>query len=336
MEKKIRFGLVGCGRISKRHILSIKRNPNAELIAICDIDNKKLKKTQKEYNIKKAYIRFEDLIDDNSVDVINICTPSGMHPQMVIKSVKKGKHVVCEKPLALNYEAGKKAVDLAKKNKKYLFVCFQNRYNAPVVYLKKILDNGKLGNILTATATMRWYRENSYYSDWHGKTDLEGGILFNQAIHYVDLLLYLMNKKPISVFCVKKTLGHKIEMDDLAIVNITFSDNTIGLIEATTLSYPKNMEGSITLQCEKGTVKIGGEALNEIDYWEGNAKPKKKIGSKIESIYGQSHSEVINKVVNVLLKKDKPFCTGEESLLVLKVIDKAYESSTKHKILLLE
>src|SRR3989344_2143428 len=123
MNKKIRFGLVGCGRISKRHILSIKRNPKSELAAICDIDNEKLKKTQEEYNIKKVYARFEDLIKDNSVDVVSICTPSGVHPKMVIKSIKNGKHVLCEKPLSLSYSEAKKAVDIAKKKKKHLFIC---------------------------------------------------------------------------------------------------------------------------------------------------------------------------------------------------------------------
>ena len=336
MEKKKRFGLVGCGRISKRHILSIKRDPNAELVAICDINNEKLRRTQKEHNIKKGYIKFQDLINNNSIDVINICTPSGMHPKMVSESIKKGKHVVCEKPLSLNYQKGKKAVDVAKKEKKHLFVCFQNRYNKPIVYLKNVLKKGGLGKILAITATVRWYRDDSYYSDWHGKEKIGGGILFNQAIHYVDMLLYLMNKKPISVFCERKTLAHNIEIDDIAIATIIFSDNTIGLVEATTLSYPKNMEGSITLQCERGTVKIGGEALNEIEYWEGNTKPNKKIGSKIENIYGESHSEVINNVVNVLLNKDKPFCTGGESLNAIRVIEKAYESSIKGKKLSLK
>lgn len=306
-------------------------NPCAELVAVCDVDKEKLRKIQEDYNIKKGYNNFKDLLSDSSIDIINICTPSGIHPEMVIESIKSGKHVLCEKPLSLNYKEGKKAVDLAKKKNKHLFVCFQNRYNAPIVYLKKALDKGELGNIFAATATVRWYRDNSYYSDWHGKEKMGGGILFNQAIHYVDMLLYLMNKKPVSVFCERKTLAHNIKIDDLAIANIVFSDNTIGLIEATNISYPENMEGSITLQCERGTVKIGGEALNEIEYWEGNAKPNRKIGLKIENLYGESHYKVINNVINVLLKKDKPFCTGKESLNVIKVIEKAYKSSINGK-----
>src|SRR4030042_4219573 len=327
MKKKVRFGLVGCGRISKRHILSIKRNPCAELVAICDIDKEKLKRTQREYNIKEAYTKFEDLINDKAIDVINICTPSGIHPQMVIESIKKGKHVLCEKPLSLNYLEGVKAADISKKKHRHLFVCFQNRYNEPIVYLKEVLKNGGLGKILVITATVRWYRDDAYYSDWHGSRDMGGGILFNQAVHYVDMLLYLMNKKPKSVFCEGKTLGHNIKIDDAAVVSIIFQDNSIGLIEASTLSYPKNMEGSITLQCEKGTVKIGGEALNEIIYWEGKNKPTRAIGSKIENVYGESHSKVIENIVNVLLKKSRPFCSGKESLKVIELIEKAYESS---------
>lgn len=330
-NKKIKFAVVGCGRISNRYIYSIKRNPKAELIAICDIDEDKLNRTKKEHNIKEAYNNIDDLLNNRDIDAINICTPSGLHPEMIIKCIKKGKDVLCEKPLGLNYKNSLKAVKFSKKFKKKVIICFQNRYNPPVVYLKNILEKGILGKILSIIATVRWYRNNSYYADWHGKKEMGGGILFNQAIHYIDILLYLMNKKPISVYCESKTLAHNIEIDDLAIVNILFSDGTAGLIEATNISYPKNMEGSITLQCEKGTVKIGGRALNEIEYWEGEGKPKKMIGSKIENIYGESHYEVIDKFIDVLKRREKPFSTAEESLLAIKLVEKAYESSKKGK-----
>jgi len=332
-DKKIRFAIVGCGRISNRHIYSIKRNPRAELVAICDIDEGKLNKIKKEHNIKYVYNDIDDLLENKNIDVVNICTPSGLHPEMMIKCVTKGKNVLCEKPLGLNYRESLKVVKAAKKSKKNVIVCFQNRYNPPIVYLKEILEKNILGKILSITATVRWYRDNSYYLDWHGKKEMGGGILFNQAIHYVDILLYLMNKKPISIYCVSKTLAHNIEIDDLAIVSITFSDGTTGLVEATNISYPKNMEGSVTLQCEKGTVKIGGEALNEIEYWEGEGKPKKKIGSKIENIYGEGHYKVIDKIINVLKGKEKPFSTAEGSLLAMKLVEKAYESSEKNRMI---
>lgn len=330
-NKKITFAVVGCGRISNRHISSIKRNPRAELVAICDIDEKNLNRTKKEHNIKKAYNNIDDLLNNETIEVVNICTPSGLHSEMIIKCVKKEKTVLCEKPLGLNYKESLKSVKISKKFKKNVFVCFQNRYNPPVVYLKNVLEKNILGKILSITATVRWYRNDSYYLDWHGKKNMGGGILFNQAIHYIDILLYLMNKKPISVYCESKTLAHNIEIDDLSIVNIVFSDGTVGLVEATNISYPRNMEGSITLQCEKGTVKIGGEALNEIEYWKGKGKPKKKIGFKIENIYGESHYEVIDKIINVLQKREKPFSTAEEALLVTKVVEKAYESAKKSR-----
>lgn len=327
----VKFAVVGCGRISKRHIASIKRNPRAELYALCDIDRKKLNESQKINKSKIAYNKLDNLLNDKNVDVINLCTPSGMHPEMIEQCVLKGKHVLCEKPLGLDYAKSLNAVKLAKRHKKKIFVCFQNRYNPPIEYLKRILDKKLLGKIYAITAIVRWYRDNSYYNDWHGKEKMGGGILQNQAIHYVDMLLYLMNKKPTYICCLRKTLGHNIEIDDMALVNIIFSDNTIGSIEATTLSYPVNMEGSITLQCEKGTVKIGGQALNEIEYWEGNGKPRIRIGNKIENVYGESHYEVIDKIINVLGKKEKSFSTGEEALLVTKVIEMAHKSAKKGK-----
>lgn len=330
-NRKIRFAIVGCGRVSNRHIYSIKRNNNAELIAICDIDEDKLRKVKREHNVKYAYNNIDDLLNNKEIDIVNICTPSGMHPEMVIKCIKKGKDVLCEKPLGLNYKEALNAVKISKKFKRKVIVCFQNRYNSPIVYLKNILDKKLLGKVFQITATVRWYRDNPYYSDWHGNKNIGGGILFNQAIHYIDILLYLMNKKPVSIYCESKTLAHNIEIDDLAIVTINFSDGTSGLVEATNISYPKNMEGSIILQCEKGTIKIGGEALNETEYWEGEGKPRKKIGSKIENVYGESHFTVIDKFIKMLKGKDKIFSTAEESLLAIKLIDKAYESAKKGK-----
>ena len=330
-NKKIGFAIVGCGRISSRHIYSIKRNNNAELIAICDINEDKLRKVKREHNIKYAYNNIDDLLDNKKIDVVNICTPSGMHPEMIIKCVRKGKDVLCEKPLGLNYKEALNAVKISKKSKRKVIICFQNRYNPPIVYLKKILDNKLLGKVFQITATVRWYRDNSYYSDWHGDKNMGGGILSNQAIHYIDILLYLMNKKPASVYCESKTLAYDIKIDDLATVMINFSDGTSGLVEATNISYPKNMEGSITLQCEKGTIKIGGKALNDIEYWEGKGKPKRKIGSKIENIYGESHFTVIDKFIKMLKGKDRTFSSAEEALLAINLIDKAYESAKKGK-----
>jgi len=330
-NKKTRFAVVGCGRISNRHIYSIKRNSNAELIAICDIDRDKLEKIKKKYNVKYAYNKIDDLLDNKEIDIVNICTPSGMHPEMIIKCVKKRKNVLCEKPLGLNYKEALNAVKMSKRFKRKVIVCFQNRYNPPIVYLKKILDKNLLGKVFQITATVRRYRDNSYYSDWHGNKKMGGGILSNQAIHYIDILLYLMNKKPVSVYCESKTLAHDIKIDDSATVMINFVDGTLGLVEATNISYPKNMEGSITLQCEKGTVKIGGKALNEIKYWEGKGKPKRKIGSKIENVYGEGHFTVIDKFIRMLKGEDRIFSSAEEALLAIKLIDKAYESAKKGK-----
>ena len=330
-SKKVRFAIVGCGRVSSRHINALKKNPNAELIAICDINQSKLNRIKRKNKIKYSYNNLDDLLNNKEVDIISICTPSGIHPEMVIKCIKKGKEVLCEKPLGLNYLDSLKVVKISKKFKKNVIICFQNRYNPPIVYLKEVLDNKTLGKILSITAIVRWYRDNSYYLDWHGSKKLGGGILFNQAIHYIDILLYLANKTPISVYCESKTLAHNIEIDDFTVTKITFSDGTSGLIEATNIAYPKNMEGSITLQCERGTVKIGGEALNKIEYWEGAGKPKKRIESKVKNIYGEGHFKLINKFVNILKGKERPFSTAEESLLAIKVIEKAYESSKKGK-----
>jgi len=334
-KKKINFAVVGCGRVSRKHLESIQKNPRATLLAVCDCNFKKVSKAKKEYGVHYAYTEYGKLLKNKDIDVINICTPSGLHPKMIIAAAKANKNILVEKPLSLNLKEAIKSVEIVKKQNKLLGVVFQNRCNFPIKYVYEKLKKNLLGNILLITATVRWYRPPSYYKDeWHGRKNMDGGILFNQAIHFVDMLLYLMNKEVKSVYCTSSTLAHNIEIDDVALVNIKFNDGTLGVVEASTISYPKNMEGSITLQCEKATVEVGGRALDKVVYWEGKSKPKIPIicsRKDKEDIYGTGHYEVINNMVDAIRNKKKLICDGDNAIKTIKVIEKAYLSSIKRK-----
>jgi len=330
--KKIRFALVGCGRISSKHYIPLRNHKRAEISLICDKKKKRITEYEELDKQIPSTLKYDDVITNDSIDIIDLCTPSGLHPDMAIAAAKKGKHVLCEKPLALSYKDALKVVQCFKKNNVSLGIVFQNRLNPPIKYLKDKLTKGVLGKIQLITATVRWYRPDSYYHDeWHGKKVMDGGILFNQATHYVDMLLYLANKKVKSVYCKSATLGHKIEIDDAAILFLKFTDNTLGIIEASTLSYPQNMEGSVTLQCKNGTVKIGGKALDVIEYWEGAGKPqdfnKYRCSRKDNSVYGNSHDHIIDNMINHLSRKEKLVCSGSDALYAIKVIDAAYKSA---------
>lgn len=328
-ESSLKVALVGCGRIADRHYDSWRMINNVDLI-LCDVNKKNLLKYSKSDAHISCCNSYSDILKDSRIEIIDLCTPSGLHPSMAILAANHKKHVICEKPLALNYEDACKVVSVFKKEKRLLAVVFQNRLNPPVSYLKNCLNKKMLGRINIITATVRWYRDKKYYSDgWHGKKSMDGGILYNQAIHYVDILLYLKNCNVKSVYCYSSTLHHKIEIDDVVVMILKFEDGTVGLIEASTISCPKNMEGSVALQCDKASLKIGGSALNKIEYWEGACKPvddKNIVGEDVESIYGKSHNLVIHNFHNAVNNKTSALCSGEDALYAMKVISAAYKS----------
>ncbi len=328
----INIGLVGCGRISHKHITAIDNISNAKIIAVCDVDVEKAEKLAKKLNIKKIYKNYKDIISDKDVDVINICTPSGLHSAMTIEALEQNKDVIIEKPISLTVAETKKVIKSAKKYNRIILPVMQNRFNPAITFLKNNSD--KLGKINYIEAACFWYRPQDYYNDgWHGTKKMDGGVLMNQGIHYVDMIYYLIESLPKEVSAFGGTYGHKMECEDVISLNIKFKNNVIAFLRANTISYPENFEGSITVFFERATVKIGGKAMNQIINWKGEGEnlAKEFDNSQSDDIYGGGHLEVIKNMCGIKNNTAKPYMSGEDAMVSIKVIEGAHRSITRNK-----
>ena len=325
----LRFAIIGCGRIAKRHADQIIKL--GKLVAVCDIDAEKCNAFATNYNTQPYYSIDELLKHGNNFDVVSVCTPNGLHAQHSILALKAGLHVLCEKPLCINVDDAKKMVNKAFETGKKLFVVKQNRYNPPIVFLKQLIDEQKLGKILSFQINCFWNRPEAYYVDWKGKKDLDGGTLFTQFSHFIDLLYWMLgdvaNVKSIS----KNFLHPSIEFEDSGVVLFEMKNNAIGTLNYTVNSFANNMEGSITVFGEKGTVKVGGQYLNELEYC--NVKdiefpllPKGNAANGYGFYQGSmsNHDKVYENLIEALQNPSHDFATAEEGLKTVEIIQKIY------------
>lgn len=332
--RKLNFAIIGCGRIAVRHAEHIKNN--GTLKAVCDIEKSRADVLGNEYSTK-VYHDIDELLKKEKVDVVSICTPNGLHAEHTIKSLQAGNHVLCEKPMAINvYDCGRMIQEAEKANKR-LFIVKQNRFNPPVERVKKIIDEGKLGNIYSVQLNCFWNRNDEYYnnSDWKGTKKLDGGILFTQFSHFIDLLFWMIGDVK-EIYAFHKNFSHQniIEFEDTGVVVLKFFNGVLGTINYTINSYAKNMEGSITIFSEKGTVKIGGQYLNELEYQMINnfeikdlpkGNPPNNYGKYVGSM--SNHDKVYKNVVEVL-KNDGVIATnGFEGLKTVEIIEKIYANT---------
>lgn len=328
----LKFAIVGCGRIAQRHAEHIHNTDNAELVAVCDIIKDKADKLGAEYKANVFY-DINDLLKDKNIDIVSICSPNGLHAEHSILSLKAGKHVLCEKPMAISvYDCGE-MIKTAEKANKRLFIIKQNRYNPPVDAVKKAIDEGHLGNINSVQLSCFWNRNEAYYANsWKGTKDLDGGTLYTQFSHFVDLLYYLVGDvKEAKAFGANYCHEGIIEFEDTGAVILKFHNGAIGTINYTVNSYGGNMEGSLTLFGDKGTVKIGGQYLNELEYQkiENYIIDNLPEGNKANN-YGQyqgsmsNHDYVYRNVVDVLLNGGQITTNMFEGLKTVEIIDKIY------------
>ena len=255
-DRKIKFALVGCGRISKNHFDALKfHSEEAELVGVCDINPEVLDAHVKELNVE-GFSSLESMVDSVDADIYSLCTPSGLHAQQSILISQHKKHVMSEKPMATRWADGIAMTRAAEEAGTHLFVVKQNRHNPTLQLLKKAFLEKRFGRIYMANVNVFWTRPQEYYdqADWRGTWELDGGALMNQASHYVDLLDWLVGPLE-SVQGYMSTLARNIEVEDTATFSLKWRSGTLGSINVTMLTYPKNMEGSITIIGEKGTVK---------------------------------------------------------------------------------
>ena len=330
----IKFAIVGCGRIAQRHAEHISKR--GQLVAVCDVVEDKAQQLATTYGAK-AYTSYADMLaHEPSIDVIAVCSPNGLHAQHAIDGLKAGFHVLCEKPMGLSVKECGEMMQTAERSNKRLFAIKQNRYNPPVAAVKEIIEAGKLGKVLSVQLSCFWNRNTDYYANsWKGTKDLDGGTLFTQFSHFIDLLYWLIGDVD-EVAAYMGNFAHEgiIEFEDTGVVILKFTNGAIGTVNYTVNSFDKNMEGSLTIFGEKGTVKIGGQYLNELEYQQIQDYRIENLpeGNKANN-YGNytgsmsNHDKVYDNLIEVLTHNAPITTSSYEGMKTVEIIEKIYRAA---------
>ncbi len=327
------FAIIGCGHIANRHVEHIRNHPLGELVGVYDINTDVLQAFAAKHQVK-AYSSEAELLRAKEVDVVNICTPNGSHSDIAIRVMEAGKNLVVEKPMAITAQSALEMEKVAEATGKEMFVVKQNRYNPPVKEVKRLIENGKLGKVLMVSVNCYWNRNANYYeqSSWRGTKELDGGTLYTQFSHFVDILYYLFGEIE-NVNGIVKNLSHQnlIEFEDSGSFSFEFVEGGMGNFAFTTSAFQKNMEGSITIFSENATIKIGGKYLNTIDYQVTDGFDIQDIPiSSPANNYGfyegsmSNHDKVIDNVIEVLNGRAKVMTSAKQGRKVVEMIGQFY------------
>lgn len=332
--KPLRFALIGCGRIAKRHaeLLGNQQIPHAQLASVCDVRQDRARAVGEKFNIP-FYTDMHKMMSAENIDVAVVLTESGLHAQHVISLAAYKKHIVVEKPMALTLVDADRMIIVCDQAGIKLFVVKQNRFNVPVVKLREALDAGRFGKLILGTVRVRWCRPQSYYDQdaWRGTWAMDGGVLANQASHHIDMLEWIMGEVD-SVYAISTTALANIEAEDTAVVVLRFHNGALGIIEATTATRPKDLEGSVSVLGEKGTVEIAGFAMNKMRTWnftEPQADDEdvmEKYSVNPPNVYGFGHQAYYEHVVDCIENKKQQLVDGLEGRKSLELINAIYES----------
>jgi UDP-N-acetyl-2-amino-2-deoxyglucuronate dehydrogenase len=327
------FALVGCGRISSRHAENIQRI--GRLKAVCDIVPEKADLLAKTFDCKAYYSIDELLRGEQEIDIISVCTPNGFHAEHSIKSLQAGLHVLCEKPLCLTTAAAWQIIETEKFCRKHLFVVKSNRYNPVLIKLKKLLDEGKLGKVYSFHLSCLWNRPVEYYMDWHGKSFPDGGTLYTQFSHYIDALVSLFGPiNEVKGFSGSPALKAGMEFEDTGVAALHMDKGSLGSFHWSVNTYKKNHEIALTIIAEKGTIRLGGEYLNEVQYqslenesdFNSSGKPSNEYTSYKGSM--SNHKEVYDHLLLALENKESDFANAFDGLRTVEAIEKIYKAIT--------
>ena len=324
--------LAGCGRISRNHFDALAAVDGLRLTAVCDVDEARARAAGEAQGVP-WFRSLETMLRDAPCDIVTIATPSGLHPQQGVLAARAGKHVITEKPMAISLDAADALVKACDDAGVHLFVVKQNRLNLPVQLLKRAIDRGRFGRIYLANCTVRWARPQEYYDQapWRGTWEFDGGAFMNQASHYVDLIQWLVGPVE-SVIAKTATLARRIETEDTGVAVLKFRSGALGTIEVTMLTYPRNLEGSITILGERGTVKIGGTAVNKVEHWlfaeyDDYDKTVDQANTSPPNVYGLGHEGYYRNVLKVLRGEANPDTDGRAGRKSLELILGIYDSA---------
>jgi len=336
----LNFAIIGCGRIANKVVDGIVSNSKkAKLVAICDILEDKMNQIEKRYiektNIKNEIVKnsnYKELLDKVKVDVVIVSTESGYHEEIGLYFLENGVNVIIEKPIAMSIQGAQKIVDKAKEKKLKLAACHQNRFNYPVQLLKKAIQENRLGKVFNGMARILWTRDDNYYlqAPWRGTWALDGGTLMNQCIHNIDLINWMMDDEIDTVYSQTSNYIRNIEAEDYGVIIIRYKSGKIATIEGSAIIYPKNLEETLTVTGEKGTVVIGGMAVNKINTWRVEGDNEEEYLSidcgDPNSVYGYGHEALYKDFIEAIEENREPLVNGVAGLNAVKIILAAYKS----------
>lgn len=333
----MKVGIVGCGFISNKHITAIENIENLYLSAVCDPNEDALIRFKEDKTVK-TFTKIEDMLNDSDIDIVAVCTPSGLHKNLAIKAAKAGKHLVIEKPIAMKVDEALEISKVANEENISLSVVHPNRFRPVVMSLKKLLDKNVFGKISHVECNVNWNRNQEYYdkSPWRGTKEFDGGVLMNQAIHNLDLLLWFIGR-PDEIFSMEATRLRKIEAEDVSMGIVRFQNGILGIINASTTVFNRNFEESITIFGEKGTAKIGGTNALYFKHLEYENMDEDKTNKLIEKINNDpwgipGHECIYRDLLNAIELNSETAVSGEEATKSLRLVEKMYESAEKGQV----
>ena len=332
-DRKLRLALVGCGRIAHTHIAALQEHADrAEWVAVCDVQPEALA-TAAQRTGAPGFTSLEALLAGSDPDLVVLATPSGLHSQQAVRIAQSGRHVLSEKPMATKWEEGVAMVRACRDAGVKLFVVKQNRLNATLQLVKRAVDQGRFGRLALVNVNVFWTRPQAYYdaAPWRGRWDMDGGAFMNQASHYVDMVDWLVGPVD-NVHAYTATLARQIEAEDTGVMSLRLRSGALASVNVTMLTHGKNFEGSITLLGERGTVRVGGVAVNRIEHWEFDAphEDDAKVDQAsygVDSVYGPGHPLYYDNVINTLRGEANAAVDGYEGLRSLEVLVAAYRSA---------
>lgn len=338
----LRYALIGCGRISANHIAAAKKN-ELEIVAICDLVPEKMEDKIVQFNLSHTihqYTNYQELLEKENPQLVAICTESGKHGQIALDCIEAGCNTIIEKPIALSLEEVDEIIKKSKEKNVKVSACHQNRFNKSIQKIREAIEGERFGKLLHGTAHIRWNRGESYYkqASWRGTWEQDGGALMNQCIHNIDLLRWMMGNEIDEVFGMTDNLEHPyIEAEDFGTALIKFSNGSYGIIEGTTNIYPKNLEETLYIFGEKGTVKAGGNSVNTIEEWQfadrldNSDDIKAKVQENPPNVYGFGHTPLYADVIDAIQNDRDPYVTAEDGRRALELVLAIYKSAVEGK-----
>ncbi|TSI04302.1 Gfo/Idh/MocA family protein [Lysinibacillus sp. BW-2-10] len=338
----LKYALIGCGRISPNHIAAALEN-KLDIVAICDVFPEKMEETISRFNLPSSttqYTNYHELLEIEKPDLVAICTESGNHGQIALDCINAGCNLIIEKPIALSLEEADAIIQKAKEKNVKVSACHQNRFNKSIQKIREAIETDRFGRLLHGTAHIRWNRGEDYYKQapWRGTWEHDGGALMNQCIHNIDLLRWMMGDEIVEVIGMMDNLNHPfIEAEDLGLALVKFTNGSYGVIEGTTNIYPKNLEETLYIFGEKGTVKAGGKSVNIIEEWhfadnlDTPEEVKETYHENPPNVYGFGHIPLYADVIEAVHQDRQPYVTAEDGRRALELVLAIYQSAAEGK-----